>query len=315
MTAIPGHDGHVGRAEQLLAVSRDVTEQRASEGANRRKTERLKLALACSDVVLFQQDLSLRYTWIYNPVLGFKAVQVVGKRDADVMEITADAEAVVAQKRDVLLTGVGQRHEAVVHHQGSAHCYRLLIEPLRDAAGVITGVTCAAIDITELKQGKQGKQAEQALVDRDLQKDEYLATLAHELRSPLAPLRTRLQVLKLTQDAGVTARTWLMMARQLGQMVRLVDDLLGISRITNGKVVLRLARIELQAAIQSAIDAAQHLARCLEPGAAGRHACRAHLAAGRSHPHLPGRDQPADQCGQVFAARQQDCARRAAGRR
>ena len=250
VTAIPGHDG---RAEQLLAVSRDVTEQRAFEEANRRTTERLELALACSDVVLFQQDLDLRYTWIYNPVLGFKAVQVVGKRDADLMDVAADAEAVVAHKRDVLLTGLGQRHEAVLHHQGVAHCYRLLIEPLRDDAGVITGVTCAAIDITELKQ------AEQALVDRDVQKDEFLATLAHELRSPLAPLRTGLQVLKLTQDPGVAGRTRLMMERQLGQMVRLVDDLLDISRITNGKVVLRLARIELQAAIQSAIEAAQPL--------------------------------------------------------
>ena len=250
VTAIPGLDG---RAEQLLAVSRDVTEQRAADEATRALAQRLQLALDCSAVVLFQQDMDLRYTWIYNPVLGFEASQVVGKRDADLMEIAADAEAVVAHKRDVLLTGVGQRHEAVIHHQGVAHCYRLLIEPLRDAAGVITGVTCAAIDITELKQ------AEQALVDRDVQKDEFLATLAHELRSPLAPLRTGLQVLKLTQDPGIAERTRLIMERQLGQMVRLVDDLLDISRITNGKVVLRLARIELQAAIHNAIEAAQPL--------------------------------------------------------
>jgi len=250
VTAIPGHHG---RAEQLLAVSRDVTEQRAADEATRALAQRLQLALDCSAVALFQQDRDLRYTWIYNPVLGFEAVQVVGKRDVDLMEIAAEAEAVVAQKREVLLSGVGQRHEAVIHHQGVAHFYRLLIEPLRDAAGTVTGVTCAAIDITELKQ------AEQALVDRDLQKDKFLATLAHELRSPLAPLRTGLQVLQLTQDPGSAQRTRLMMERQLGQLVRLIDDLLDISRITSGKLVLRLARIELQAAIHSAIEAVQPL--------------------------------------------------------
>ena len=250
VTAIPGQDG---RAEQLLAVSRDVTEQRASEGANRRTTERLKLALACSAVVLFQQDLDLRYTWIYNPPMGFKVSDVIGKRDGDLMERAADAQAIETLKREVIRTGVVQQHVTPVHHLGVAHHYRLLVEPLRDAAGIIKGVTCAAIDITELKQ------AEQALVDRDVQKDEFLATLAHELRSPLAPLRTGLQVLKLTQDPDIAERTRLMMERQLGQMVRLIDDLLDISRITNGKVVLRLARIELQAAIHSAIEAAQPL--------------------------------------------------------
>ena len=250
VTAIPGPDG---RAEQLLAVSRDVTEQRSADEATGALAQRLQLALDCSAVALFQQDQDLRYTWIYNAKLGFEASQVVGKFDADLMELAADAEAVSAQKRDVLLTGVGQRHEVVVHHHGVAHCYRLLIEPLRDGAGIISGVTCAAIDITELKQ------AEQALVDRDVQKDEFLATLAHELRSPLAPLRTGLQVLKLTQDPEIAQRTRLMMERQLGQMVRLIDDLLDISRITSGKLVLRPERIELQATIYSAVEAAQPL--------------------------------------------------------
>ena len=250
VTAIPGRDG---LAEQLLAVSRDVTAQRAADEAARGLAERLQLALDCSAVALFQQDRDLRYTWIYNPALGFEAAQVVGKRDADLMEIAADAEVITAWKRGVLQSGVGQRHEALVHHQGVAHCYRLLIEPLRDAAGEVAGVTCAAIDITELKQ------AEQALVERDLQKDEFLATLAHELRGPLAPLRTGLQVLKLTQDPGIAQRTQLMMERQLGQMVRLIDDLLDVSRITSGKVVLRKGRIELQAAIHTAVEAVQPL--------------------------------------------------------
>ena len=237
VTAIPGHDG---RAEQLLAVSQDVTEQRAADEATRGVAQRLQLALDCSAVVLFQQDLELRYTWIYNPVLGFEAQQVVGKQDSDLMERAADAATTEALKREVIRTGVGLRHETVVHHQGVAHCYRLLIEPLRDGAGIITGVTCAAIDITDLKQ------AEQALVDRDLQKDNFLATLAHELRNPLAPIRTGLELLaRVGHEAPTRERLVGMMDRQLDQLVRLIDDLMEVSRITSGKLQLQCERVDL----------------------------------------------------------------------
>ena len=250
VTAIPGHDG---QSEQLLAVSRDVTAQRVSEEATSRLNRRLKLALDCSAVVLFQQDLDLRYTWIYNPALGFKVSEVIGKRDVDLMERAADAEHTEALKREVIRTGVVLQRVTPVHHHDVVHHYRLLIEPLRDTAGMITGVTCAAIDITDLKK------AEQALVEQDVLKNEFLATLSHELRNPLAPLRSGLQILKLTQDPDIAQRTQLMMERQLGQMVRLIDDLLDISRISSGKVVLRPARIELQAAIHTAIEAVQPL--------------------------------------------------------
>ena len=250
VTAIPGLDG---RAEQLLAVSRDVTEQRAADEATRALAQRLQLALDCSAVVLFQQDMDLRYTWIYNPVLGFEASQVVGKRDTDLMEIAADAEAVMAHKRDVLLTGVGQRHEVVIRHQGVAHCYRLLIEPLREAAGNTTGVTCAAIDITDLKQ------AEQALSEQDARKDEFLATLSHELRNPLAPIRSGLAVLRMTRNPEHMEKTFATIDRQLGHLVTLVDDLLDISRVRTGKIVLRPERIELQTAVRTAIEAVRPL--------------------------------------------------------
>ena len=254
VTAIPGHDG---RAEQLLAVSRDVTAQRESEATTGRLTERLELAVQCSAVALFQQDLDLRYTWIYNPVLDFKGSEVIGKRDGDMMERAADAETTEALKQDVIATGVGQRHEVVIHHQGVAHCYRLLIDPQRDAAGSITGVTCAAIDDTDLKQ------AEQALVDRDVQKDNFLATLAHELRNPLAPIKSGLELLaRVGHEAPTRERLVGMMDRQLDQLVRLIDDLMEVSRITSGKLQLQRERIDLcDVARQSVEECQQQLDR------------------------------------------------------
>ena len=191
VTAIHGADG---RIEQFLSVSRDVTEQRASEEASRLSTQRLELALKCSSVVLFQQDLDLRYTWIYNPVLGFDGSEVVGKRDGDLMERIADAEVTEALKRDAIRTGVGQRREVLVHHQGTVQHFHLVVEPLCDAAGIITGVTCAAIDITGFKR------AEQLLSEQDVRKDEFLATLSHELRNPLAPIRNGVALLRMTRN-------------------------------------------------------------------------------------------------------------------
>ena len=86
-------------------------------------------------------------------------------------------------------------------------------------------------------------------------KDEFLATLSHELRNPLAPLRNGLQVMKLSRNNGeVVEQARAMMDRQLSQLVRLVDDLLDVSRITQGKVALRKERLDLKAVINAAME-------------------------------------------------------------
>jgi len=102
-----------------------------------------------------------------------------------------------------------------------------------------------------------GRRAEQ-LRDADKRKDEFLATLAHELRNPLAPLRNALEILRLRgDDPAVSSKARDMMQRQLGQMVRLVDDLLDVSRITTGKLEVRKERIDLQAVLRNAIETAR----------------------------------------------------------
>lgn len=100
--------------------------------------------------------------------------------------------------------------------------------------------------------------AEQALRDADRRKDEFLATLAHELRNPLAPIRTGLQVLdRVAGDASQAARVRAMMERQLKQLVKLIDDLLDVSRIATGKVVLQRERLDLRKVIEAALEGTQ----------------------------------------------------------
>ena len=102
------------------------------------------------------------------------------------------------------------------------------------------------------------KKADEALRDADRRKDEFLATLAHELRNPLAPISNSLQIMHLAKDdAAAVERARIVMERQLKQMVRLVDDLLDVSRINQGKLELRLERIDLASLMRHAVESSR----------------------------------------------------------
>jgi PAS domain S-box-containing protein len=106
----------------------------------------------------------------------------------------------------------------------------------------------------------ENTQLYQALRDNDRRKDEFLATLAHELRNPLAPIRNSLQILKMPRvDAATIERSREMMERQVQQLVRLVDDLLDVSRVMRGKIELRKERVELATVIARAVETVQPL--------------------------------------------------------
>ena len=103
------------------------------------------------------------------------------------------------------------------------------------------------------------------LQESDRRKDEFLATLAHELRNPLAPLRNGLEMMHLARDnPNVLDEAWNMMNRQLGQMVRLIDDLMDLSRINRGKLELRKQRIDLSRVIQQAIETSRPMIQAAE---------------------------------------------------
>ena len=128
---------------------------------------------------------------------------------------------------------------------------------LAEADRRATALETANADL--LHEMRERRAAEDALKSADRRKDEFLATLAHELRNPLAPIRNGLQIMRMTSDLETIRRAQIMMERQLQQMVRLVDDLLDVSRITTGKLVLRTERVSLQDVMTIAIDAVQPL--------------------------------------------------------
>ncbi len=142
----------------------------------------------------------------------------------------------------------------IVRPDGSVLYVQNDVEPLFDTHGNIYGCVSVIVDLTERRT------AEMALREADRRKDEFLATLSHELRNPLAPIRAALEVMRLgREDPALIEKARATMERQLQQLVRLTDDLLDVSRITQDKVELKRERIDLRMVIQSAVEAMRPL--------------------------------------------------------
>ena len=122
-------------------------------------------------------------------------------------------------------------------------------------------IQCNIRDITDRSRlEKETHEQASVLADLDRRKDEFLATLAHELRNPLAPIRNGLQIMKLAEgDGKVIERSRSMMDRQVEQMTRLIDDLMDLSRISQGKIVLQKARLRLAMVVQHAVETSRPL--------------------------------------------------------
>jgi CheY-like chemotaxis protein/nitrogen-specific signal transduction histidine kinase len=142
----------------------------------------------------------------------------------------------------------------IVRSDGTVLYVQNDVEPLYDRAGDVCGCVSVCVDMTGRKH------VEDLLREADRRKDEFLATLSHELRNPLAPIRNALEVMRRTgRDAAVSDRALGIMERQLQQLVRLTDDLLDVSRITRNRVELRRERIDLRSVVRGAVETIEPL--------------------------------------------------------
>jgi PAS domain S-box-containing protein len=152
-------------------------------------------------------------------------------------------------------------------HRGPREChFRFHLQPVRDAAGAVQGLMAVAVDITEQVAARrvlERAHAERDELLRELEnasraKDEFLAMLGHELRNPLSPILTALQLMRMRGDRrGDRERE--IIERQVQHLVALVDDLLDISRITRGKIALKPERLHLADVVAKAIEMASPL--------------------------------------------------------
>ncbi|HMM77773.1 MAG TPA: chemotaxis protein CheB [Gammaproteobacteria bacterium] len=131
-------------------------------------------------------------------------------------------------------------------------CFLVRALIYRSDAALVDGVVMTFVDIS------QRKRAEIALREANRRKDEFLATLAHELRNPLAPIRTGLELLETAKhDATMIGRIQRTMLRQTNQLVRIVDDLMDVARVSGGRLRLRTARTDIAEVVEDAVAAAR----------------------------------------------------------
>jgi len=235
---------------------RDITEHRQTEIAR----ELLASIVAASDDAIISKTLKgIVTSWNAGAErhFGYTAEEAVGQHISFLIppDRIDEEELIIARLRS------GERVDHFdtirLRKDGQPIEVSLTISPIRDASGEIVGASKIARDITERRRMENELVAYAAdMSEMDRRKNEFLAMLAHELRNPLAPIRNALQIIRITAGDDVSDAAELM-ERQISQLVRLVDDLLDVSRITTGKIELRKEQIDMNTVVSQAVEAAR----------------------------------------------------------
>jgi two-component system CheB/CheR fusion protein len=228
----------------VVLVFRDITEQRRSEHAR----AWLAAIIECSDDAIISKTLA-GYITSWNPgavrLFGYAPEEVIGKSITTIVppeRLHEESEVLERLRRGERV----EHFETVrLRKDGTRVDVSLTVSPVRDEHGEIVGASKIARDITERKR------SERLLREADQRKDEFLATLAHELRNPLGAMRSAAAMLCGAEHVSAERQTAAeILTRQMRQMKRLVDDLLDVSRIGAGRVELQQELIDLGALLR-----------------------------------------------------------------
>ena len=236
----------------VAVVVQDITARKIAEQKLFESQSHLKVISDSVPALISYVDLEFRYRFInrsYTDWFGLPPEAIMGRT---MQEVLGDqAWAVVGPRMRAARDGESIEFEAEAPYaHGGTRWIHAAYRPHRDTDNAVVGVVVMVADITARRH------AEEALRDADRRKDEFLAILAHELRNPLAPIRTGLEVLRLSSDrVDVVGRVRPMLERQVSHMVRLIDDLLDVSRIASGKIDLQRHHTPLSDLIGNAVDA------------------------------------------------------------
>tara|TARA_R110002073_G_scaffold7245_13_gene41428 strand:- start:11864 stop:14206 length:2343 start_codon:yes stop_codon:yes gene_type:complete len=213
------------------------------------------------DYAIFAMDAECRATtWNRGvlKVLGFNEADFVGK---DVRELIFTPEAIAMGIPDsefatAAMLGSASDDRWMMRADGERFWASGISSVVKDTDGKIVGYSKVMRDLTERKHD-QDQLAELAakLSEADRRKNEFLATLAHELRNPLAPIKNAIQLMEMSELPPDTEELRQTMARQVEQLIRLIDDLLDVSRIGRGKIQLNKEVVNLSEVIKAAVEA------------------------------------------------------------
>ncbi|HKU77651.1 MAG TPA: PAS domain S-box protein, partial [Pyrinomonadaceae bacterium] len=257
----------LGYVSGCVLIFRDVTAQRLLERdkANQLLTARLLAAIveSSNDAIISKSLDGVIQTWnaAAERLFGHTAEQAIGRHISLIIppERIAEEDKIIARLKE------GQRIEHFeterLGNDGQHINVSLTISPIKDGAGNVIGASKIVRDVTERKRLEDNlRKLASDLAENDRRKNEFLATLAHELRNPLAPISNMIEVVKRAGSNGeLLKQAHETIERQLAHMVRLVDDLLDLNRITHDRLELRRSEVELATVIQQAVEVAQPL--------------------------------------------------------
>jgi PAS domain S-box-containing protein len=257
--------------EGMSVYFRDVTAQKKIEAERERlvvESERqrriFETALDSTPDFVYVFDLDHRALYANDALLKTWGVaDVRGKTWIDLGYEQWHADMHDREIDQVIATRAPIRGEIPFTGTTGTRMYDYIFAPVLGPQGEVVAVAGTTRDITERQAAEQAIRVQAArLAESDRAKDEFLATLSHELRNPLAPLRNSIALLRLS-DAGneKSAAIHAMMERQVNHLVRLVDDLLEMSRISRGTLSLQKERVELAAVVRNAVETSDPLIR------------------------------------------------------
>ncbi|HET9863124.1 MAG TPA: ATP-binding protein [Steroidobacteraceae bacterium] len=236
----------------------DMLDQVQARSRALETSEKLYRAIGESiDYGVWVADAEGRAIYISDSLLkliGFTMEQAAGDGWCAALHPDDVADTVAAWKECARTGNSWYRENRMKGVDGKYHAILAQGVPIRDAGGRIQRWAGINLDITRLKN------TELALLEADRRKDEFLATLAHELRNPLAPIRNAVRILD-SDAADERQRKWgrEVISRQVHRMSLLLDDLLDVSRITRGQLELRKDYVELKAVVNEAVETARPL--------------------------------------------------------
>jgi PAS domain S-box-containing protein len=257
-----------GRANLLLLTAEDITERRRAERAIRERTVQFEILLNEAPLGVYLVDDEFRIRAVNptaRPVFG-DIPDLIGRDFGEVIHTLWQkdyADEVLSRFRHTLETGepyvvperVQERRDRGVTEY---YTWRINRIPLPEDR---CGVVCYFRDISAEVTARQAlAENERRLIEESHRKDEFLATLAHELRNPLMPVRLTLaRMRRHSVQSPDEGRRLDMLDRQMKNLERIVDDLLEVSRISSGKIELKKERLDLIVAVNQALESARYL--------------------------------------------------------
>jgi PAS domain S-box-containing protein len=243
-----------GKLVGFTKISRDITRRKKVRQALQQSEERLRIVLdSIADHAIITMDTQAVISG-WNPgaqnMFGFTPEEAIGQPSDIIFTPEDRAEGIpVAEVRVAREKGRAEDERYHVRKDGSILYVSGVMSLLYNDTGQQVGFVKVARDQT------QRKKMEHSLQEADRRKDEFIAMLGHELRNPLAPIRNTLQILKITHGSDQTLSSSLaLMSRQVDHMVRLVNDLLDMTRISTGKIILHPERLELTELVRRAVE-------------------------------------------------------------